>query len=341
MKHISCRFALNEPVMSVIYLSVLRDLVQAHGCELKGCKRVLGNLSDYRLRITPEQYLDVVYQTLRGQTMPGIGFQFGAQLSLAAAGPFGQLLMSTSTMQQAMEYFLEFYPLLSLSMQFESRMEPGSLDITVEQMYREQEPDAVRWFITESFFYCIQSAGRALSGEPLNYSRLEVCFDAPPHAELYEKKFGCPVVFGSDRFLMSIDRSSLKREVITRNQPVMLLKEHQCRQIMGRLGKRFSINEQIVTILKKSQPDIPALDKVADQLNISQSSLYRRLKEADTSYQKIVDNFREHQAIKYLRETDLPVCEVAANLGFSDPSNFRRAFKKWTGTTPAELRSKD
>ncbi len=70
-----------------------------------------------------------------------------------------------------------------------------------------------------------------------------------------------------------------------------------------------------------TQPDIPALDQLADRLNISQSSLYRRLKEADTSYQKIVDNFRLHAAVKYLRDTDLPVCEVAANLGFSLHTN--------------------
>lgn len=341
MKHISSRFALEEPVISVFYLSVLQEVVQARGFELKGCNNVLSKLSDHHHRISPEHYLDVICQTVSSHSMPGIGFDFGAHLTLAGAGPLGQLLMSSENLQEAMENFLEFYPLLSLSMDFESIMETRSLDITMQHMYRQQDPEVLQWVIAESFFYCIQTAARELTREPVNYSRIDFCYDPPPHAHLYEKKFGCPVVFGAKRSRMSLDRASLKLPVLTANLPVKRLKRAQCRETMSHLSKRFSIQEQIVTMLKKTQPDVPALDQLADRLNISQSSLYRRLKEADTSYQKIIDHFRLNQAVKYLRETELPVCEVAANLGFSDPSNFRRAFKKWTGTTPAEMRSRN
>ena len=144
MKHISSRFALEEPVISVFYLSVFQEVVQARGFELLGCNNVLSKLSDHHHRISPKHYLDVLCQTVSSHSMPGIGFDFGAHLTLAGAGPLGQLLMSSENLQEAMEHFLEFYPLLSLSMDFESTMETRSLDITMQHMYQQQDPEVFK-----------------------------------------------------------------------------------------------------------------------------------------------------------------------------------------------------
>ena len=77
---------------------------------------------------------------------------------------------------------------------------------------------------------------------------------------------------------------------------------------------------------------------MAEQLNLSRSSLYRRLREDDSNYQTIVDKFRRDQAIVQLKNNKYTICEIAEHLGFSDVSNFRRAFKKWTGYKPSDLR---
>ena len=77
---------------------------------------------------------------------------------------------------------------------------------------------------------------------------------------------------------------------------------------------------------------------MAEELNMSRSTLYRRLQDEDYCYQTIIADFRRDQAMQHLKQTDLTICEIAEKLGFSDDSNFRRAFKKWTGTSPAESR---
>lgn len=338
MKHLCCRFPINAPVMSTIYLAILNDVVKSHGHSLKGCTSDQWHLADHRHRISPRFYLDVLRKTLAPTDLIGLGFEFGSRLNLVAAGPVGQLIMSAGTIEQALGYFLEYYPLLSLSMGFETQKNNQHLSIKVVSLYQEKEPDQVQWFVTETLVYSLLSNARSLSGKPLALTSLDLNYPAPPHAALYEKMIGCPVRFSQPELVATIDRGFSNQKVTTASYPIMLFKERQCRESLQRLRKCYTISEQIITILKRMQPVIPCQDTIAEQLNLSQSSLYRKLKEANTSYQKIVDRLRCEQALSYLNNTELSICEVADKLGFSDSSNFRRAFKKWTGLTPTELR---
>jgi len=77
---------------------------------------------------------------------------------------------------------------------------------------------------------------------------------------------------------------------------------------------------------------------VARQLKISPRSLQRRLRGQGTSYQALLDDVRRELALRYLDEPCVSVTEVAFLVGFTEPSAFHRAFKRRTGTTPAEAR---
>ncbi len=82
---------------------------------------------------------------------------------------------------------------------------------------------------------------------------------------------------------------------------------------------------------------LPDIDGVAARLRMSSRSLQRRLRDAGTSFQKELDLVRRDLALRYLDEP-MSLAEVAFLTGFSEPSNFHRAFKRWTGRTPAEAR---
>jgi AraC-like DNA-binding protein len=58
-----------------------------------------------------------------------------------------------------------------------------------------------------------------------------------------------------------------------------------------------------------------------------------------TSHQQVLDDGRKRLALQYLTTTHLPLHEISQLLGFSDPSNFRRAFRKWTGKLPGDYRN--
>ncbi|MBK6533536.1 MAG: helix-turn-helix transcriptional regulator [Deltaproteobacteria bacterium] len=80
------------------------------------------------------------------------------------------------------------------------------------------------------------------------------------------------------------------------------------------------------------------LKRVAAQLRMSERSLQRRLADEGESFDAIVDALRRDLALRYLADPKIAVAEVAYLLGYSEPSPFHRAFKRWTGRTPAEAR---
>jgi AraC-like DNA-binding protein len=77
---------------------------------------------------------------------------------------------------------------------------------------------------------------------------------------------------------------------------------------------------------------------VAQDLNMSARTLRRKLREENSSFRQVVDELRRNTAIRYLRETDLTVEDIAESLGFSDAASFRQAFRRWTKAAPYEFK---
>lgn len=78
----------------------------------------------------------------------------------------------------------------------------------------------------------------------------------------------------------------------------------------------------------------------ASDLNMSLRSFQRKLKQAGTSYAELLDHIRHEMACSYLESPQHQIIKIAYMLGYSDPSNFARAFKRWDGVSPHEFRHK-
>lgn len=80
------------------------------------------------------------------------------------------------------------------------------------------------------------------------------------------------------------------------------------------------------------------LDRVAGELGLSRQTLYRRLKAEGTTFEEVLDALLRRLALRYVRDEGVSAKEAAYRLGFSDPAAFSRAFKRWTGRSPSEMR---
>jgi AraC-like DNA-binding protein len=96
---------------------------------------------------------------------------------------------------------------------------------------------------------------------------------------------------------------------------------------------------EINQILITSVGDYPNFDMVAGAFKLSGRTLRRQLAGAGTSYQKLVDSNRSEYALNCLDSTNMTTDDIAESLGFSDVANFRHAFKKWIGMSPAAYRA--
>lgn len=80
------------------------------------------------------------------------------------------------------------------------------------------------------------------------------------------------------------------------------------------------------------------IERVADALGCGRQTLYRRLKAEGITFEEVLDGLRHKLAVRYLRVERVSVKEASYRLGFSDPAAFSRAFKRWTGRPPSEMR---
>lgn len=108
------------------------------------------------------------------------------------------------------------------------------------------------------------------------------------------------------------------------------------RRHAGRESVRREVERQLEPLLASGMARI---DRVASAMGCSRQTLYRRLKAEGLTFEQVLDTLRHRRALKLIRDPKLPVKDAAYQLGFSDPAAFSRAFKRWTGQSPALFRS--
>ncbi len=87
-------------------------------------------------------------------------------------------------------------------------------------------------------------------------------------------------------------------------------------------------------VIERLPVGIPSQEMVADSLYMSVRNLQRKLQVEGNSYKQILDDVRQQLAEQYLKEKQRSIGEITYMLGFTEPSNFTRAFKRWTGLSP-------
>ena len=330
-------FGIDDDVVGILYISVLKNVLEAEGFKLRGYSGNLSDLNDYRKRVSPKTLYNTLTQSLEG-VPGGLGFKFGQQLNLVAADTVGQLIMSSATLMQAFKSVKYYHLLLSISLNFESEIRGSDAVIRFERLYHRSLPLTLQWFATESLLSCCQHQARWLTGEPLAFQQVCLPYSRPAHSELYDDNLKCEVEFEAACHEVSIRKDILALPILTANEQVRKIKSQHCQVALNRWERRFSINARVNAILAKTYPNFPTLTEVAQQLHTSSSCLYRKLKMNQTSYQCLINEFKKDKSISLLRETLLTINEIAEKLGFSDASSFRRAFKSWTGVQPSSIR---
>jgi AraC-like DNA-binding protein len=112
----------------------------------------------------------------------------------------------------------------------------------------------------------------------------------------------------------------------------------RCRELYAREPGQSPVKSAVLQAILASGGRPPSLAELAAAQHVSTRTLIRRLKRSGTSYQRLVDQVRSRLAGEWLRDTDLPLAEIAHRLGFTDASNFSRAFRKWYGCAPGVFR---
>lgn len=165
--------------------------------------------------------------------------------------------------------------------------------------------------------------------------RVEFSHPAPPHALEYDLLYGAPCTFGAPRTALVFDRSLLELPVLQDESGLRAFLRRAPDDVLARLDYGSTAAAQVRRLLGQSLPDrMPDPQDIAARLAVSAQTLRRRLAAEGTSFQQIRDQLRRDVAIAALAAGTVSIEEISHQLGFSEPSAFHRAFKRWTGSAP-------
>ncbi len=205
---------------------------------------------------------------------------------------------------------------------------------TLEEILRADGPHRVR---TSLFVW--HNLLTWFAGTDLPLTRVTFAFAPPENPESWRRMFNCPVEFSGTESAIEFPadylnlvnvQSEASLQVFLRSAPYRLIVPHHREQ---------TIRDRVLAVLGDdfSQP-IPNAAAVAAKLNLSVSTLRRHLSQEGTSFQQLKDECRYTSALRFLGSSELSLNDIAGLLGFDEVSAFFRAFKRWSGTTPAAYR---
>lgn len=181
----------------------------------------------------------------------------------------------------------------------------------------------------------------ALTAKPLRASEVWFRHPLPKGSDEgeYTRILGAPVRFGAheDRFVIPL--AHLDEPILSANPALLQVFEQHADAVLQKLETHGTRASQVMRLLAgRLKGAVPSLGDVARELAMSERNLQRALREDGTSFQKLIDELRCELAISHLANPATSTGQVGFLLGFSEPSAFHRAFRRWTGKAPSEFR---
>ena len=268
---------------------------------------------------------------------PSLGFETGLKLPLTAHGSLGYALMCAPTPRESIQVLEQFWHLRGRGVIMTSSISTDELffELTPEWHIPEALRNALFASILTSICRGMQFVLPEAPAEPVIWWQGESspCYQALKN-QLPEVRFAMPcsavVIHGDPQWL---DRPQPSANPEAYEQALA-----QCQRESALMEGAESAVQQTRMALIASNDGYPSPEDVAARLHMTTRTLRRHLQEEGQSYQSLLEEARRRDSARLLDSGELEVRRIAEWLGYSDPANFTRAFKSWTGQTPSEWR---
>lgn len=303
----------------------------------RGLGFTLDNLKDSSFRVSYRQTSLLVQRAIKLCGDPAIGIATGARQTVVCFGLPGLGMLTCPTLGEALGFLIKHQRSAGAITDHQFLLDERQF--VIETTPRFYDPEWEPFFVEEVLVSGVALA-RSLVGAHYRPERLELRYPKPAYANAYGEFFRCPVVFNAPCNRLISDAAWYRCPLPSYDSFVEVSLQGQIEQLLAMAPVRDDLVESVLVILRSAIDEMPSLSEISSRLNFSERTLRRRLAELGTSYQSLVDQVRYESAEDLLKRTDLPLVEIALATGFTDARNFRRAFKRWAGVLPNELRHK-
>jgi AraC-like DNA-binding protein len=266
---------------------------------------------------------------------------FGQDSHRMKVGSFAMLcrtLVHTKTLKNALVCMMRFFNLLLDDYHCSIKSEGQYSRIVIEERSQNLQP---RIFGHETLLILQHGIICWLVGRRIPIVTAGFAYPEPSYSAEYHFMYSPELHFNEATTTLTFDSQYLDLTVIQNERTVNAF----IRAAPANIVLKYKNNSSFSATIRKTLRNLPSLDwpdfdTFASNLNMTRSTLRRRLDEEGQPFQTIKDHLRRDLAIDALTHTSQSVIEIAIALGFAEPSAFHRAFKKWTNTTPGEYRQR-
>ncbi|MDM7987514.1 MAG: AraC family transcriptional regulator [Smithella sp.] len=324
---------------SINGVAVLASIMEQRGIDkatlLKGSGIHPYDLDDPDALITPEQELRVLRKIPALVEDQKIGLILGQEYHAGVQRKLGAAVLCCDTALDAVRLIFKYAYLIPNYFQFELKVREKNVFLRMKELIDLKD---IRTFVCEIEFVSVFRMCSDVLGNPIDLNQMRLAYPKPVYAAAYKDYFRCPVQFNDVEHMMVFDRALLSRKLPMSNPMARKTYEKECEQLSNRLKAQETVTGQVRNRIMSQSEGLPSFSRLAESMNISVSTLRRRLTEEETSYKNLVAEILKEKAIDMIQTTACPMEKIALDLGYSDLANFYRAFKVWTGHNPGYYR---
>lgn len=266
------------------------------------------------------------------------GLHFAEHIDVGTFGVVGHLLARCPSFGEGLERVVAYSRILHDAGRVELELRGGG-EIVIYPGCRGL-PFACPRQIAEFSAAAVVTLGRRVTGHSMIPRAVHFQHVAPVGRSEHLRVFGVAPEFGRPETALVFEAGVLRLGVLAPQVELLTYLDAYARDVVAKLPADDDVLHRIECLIAAAiGRGIPDMPSIAVQVGMSARTLQRRLAERETSFQAVVDGVRRSYAERYLSEDRLALGEIAFLLGFSDPSNFHRAFRRWTGMTPLDFRS--
>lgn len=287
--------------------------------------------------ITRAQELTVFGNAFDSSGDSSMGLEIGAAMHLPSYGILGYAMMVSPTLSKALHCALTFPTLLGSYFQLELKVRGGHALLLAKGYHYRRDLEV---FNTDM---CIASMWALICdvlGERRKPLAVQFTYAAPAHQEAYAAVLGCEPSFNANETSIRFPGEWLDQSLQFAEPVSCHMATQQCEQLESEWSRAAGdgLLARVMRLLYADPKRYASLETVAGALCVSGRTLRRHLHANETSFQLLLDQAMQDRAMEYLLKTQVPIADISDRLGYSEPSSFRQAFRRWTGRSPSDIR---
>lgn len=272
-----------------------------------------------------------------------LGVRVGRRLHASSYGMYGYAMLCSESLAHAFDSAVKYHQLANgmLAIRWVEQGDTASWLFPDPHETALPEPDLPLYrFLIDMQFALHVTIIKDVMGAWCVPARAQFALPRPPHAALLSDALECPIAFDQPHHVLSYPAAWLTRAPQLANPITAAQVSSHCARLLDELRSQAGVTRRVYQELTRTPGQFPDIDAIADTLCMTSRTLRRKLDAEGTSYSELLTSVRKALAIDYLSTTTLSTEDIALTLGFSDAVGFRHAFKRWTGTTPSDVRRK-